>query len=100
MNNASIHIRVDSKTKKAAHKTFENLGLDTSTAIKMFLRKAVATNSIPFNVRTENGFTVAQEEKIIEGVKHAMKHGKRYASAEEAHRDILGNTYDDLINRG
>ena len=90
MNNTTLNIRIDSKTKEAAHKTFETLGLDISTAVKMFLRKAVDTNSIPFEVRTENGFTTAQETEILKDTQVTLKEGKRYVSAQEAHKDILG----------
>lgn len=92
MNNTTINIRIDSKTKDAAHKTFETLGLDISTAVKMFLRKAVDTNSIPFEVRTENGFTAAQEMEIRKGTQETIKTGKKYSSSENAHKDILGET--------
>ena len=99
MNNTTINVRIDSDTKEAANKTFEALGLDISTAVKMFLRKAVDTKSIPFEVRTENGFTLEQERAIVKSVDETLKSGKRYSSAEEAHRDILGDIkYDTLIH--
>lgn len=98
MNNATINIRIDAETKEAASKTFEALGLDTSTAVKMFLRRAVDTQSIPFEVRTENGFTLEQEARMMRETKWALKNGKRYSSGEEAHRDILGDSrYDELM---
>ncbi len=88
-NNTTINIRIDSKTKKAAHKTFEALGLDISTAVKMFLRRAVDTNSIPFEVRTENGFTPKQEREIIKETEYAIKHSRGFKTAEELHDHIL-----------
>lgn len=100
MNNTTINVRIDSKTKEAASKTFEALGLDISTAVKMFLRRAVDTKSIPFEVRTENGFTLEQENEIIKSTEEALKHGQRYSSIEEAHRDIFGDkSYEQLADR-
>ena len=88
------------KTKEAAHKTFETLGLDISTAVKMFLRKAVATNSIPFEVRTENGRTHAQEQSILSETATTLKNGKRYSSMEDAHKDVLGEAqFNKLIGK-
>ncbi len=52
-------------------------------------------SSRPFSyfIRTENNMTVARENKIIKKTAHALKYGKKYSSAEEAHRDVLGDDY-------
>ena len=48
----TIQIRIDSKTKNAAKKTLEGVGLDMSSAVKLFLtnvinRKGVCINPPP-----------------------------------------------------
>jgi DNA-damage-inducible protein J len=48
---ATIQIRVDDNMKSAADTLFSNLGLDTSTAIRMFLSAAIAKDGIPFTVK-------------------------------------------------
>ena len=48
---ATIQIRVDDNMKSAADTLFSNLGLDTSTAIRMFLSAALAKDGMPFAVR-------------------------------------------------
>jgi len=48
---ATIQIRVDDNIKSAADTLFSNLGLDTSTAIRMFLSAAIAKDGIPFAVK-------------------------------------------------
>ena len=73
-----INIRVDSRTKKEAQKTLQEIGLDLSSGIKLFLRNVVITKSVPLNLRTENGFTVAQEQEMIKETEWAKKHGKSY----------------------
>ena len=82
MASTTIQIRIDSKTKKEAKKLFESFGLDISSATKMFIKQSLNTKSIPFEVRTENGFTRAQEEEILKEVEWAKKHGKRFQSVE------------------
>ena len=79
-----INVRVDSATKLAAQKTLQEIGLDLSSGIKLFLRNVVITKSVPLNLRTVNGFTVAQEQEMIRETEWAKKHGKRYKTAEEA----------------
>jgi DNA-damage-inducible protein J len=59
----TIQIRIDQKTKRAAEKTFKKMGLDTSSGIKLYLHQVIKSHSIPFTIRTANGFTPAQEKK-------------------------------------
>lgn len=78
-----INIRVDRATKLAAQKTLREIGLDLSSGIKLFLRNVVITKSVPLNLRTENGFTVAQEQEMLAEARWAKKHGKRYDTVAE-----------------
>ncbi len=87
--NTTLNIRVNKKLKEDARRTFKKMGLDVSSGIKIYLNQVVNNQSIPFEVRTENGFTPEQEEKIIKEAEWARKYGKRYSSIEELHRDIL-----------
>lgn len=48
-----IQVRVDSDTKKAAASLFEALGMDLSTAIRSFLKKAIAEGGMPFDMHLD-----------------------------------------------
>jgi DNA-damage-inducible protein J len=87
--NTTLQIRIDSKTKTSAQKVFKELGLDMSAGVKVFLQQVVNTESIPFPLRTANGFTVEKERKILAETAHGTKHGKRYSTSKEMFRDIL-----------
>lgn len=89
ISNATIQLRVDKETKRKAQKAFDNMGLDFSSAIKLFLKNVIITQSIPFEIRTENGFTMAQEREMIKETEYALKYGKRYSSSEELHKDLI-----------
>lgn len=47
---SQIAVRVDDQLKKEAIALFNELGLDMSTAIKLFLKQSVLTKSIPFKI--------------------------------------------------
>lgn len=82
----AIQIRVDQKLKKQADLIFEDLGLDTPTAIRLFLKKVVTSKSIPFELkstRTDNGFTPEFEEEILR-VSSDEKSIGPFKSAKEA----------------
>ena len=47
---ATLQIRVDDNLKQNADLLFSSLGLDTSTAVRIFLNAAVESDGIPFAV--------------------------------------------------
>jgi len=53
MNTSTLQLRIEDDLKKQATVLFEGLGLDLSTAIRIFLKKSVAENGIPFEVKKE-----------------------------------------------
>ena len=48
MANTHIHVRVDDDTKKQAQQIFNEMGLDLSTAVNMFIKQVVRSRSFPF----------------------------------------------------
>ena len=70
MAKVSTNITIDAEVKKQAQELFADLGLDLSTAINIFLKKALAEQGIPFEVTRE----VPNEE-----TKAAIEEGRRIA---------------------
>jgi DNA-damage-inducible protein J len=66
-----IQIRIDEKTKKSSKKIFDELGLDMSSAIKIYLKQVIKQKGIPFMLLTKNGLTIEQENKILYSSKEA-----------------------------
>ncbi|MBT4384566.1 type II toxin-antitoxin system RelB/DinJ family antitoxin [Candidatus Peregrinibacteria bacterium] len=90
----TINIRTDEKLKKKAQKTLKEMGLDMSGAIKLFLQQVVITKTIPFPIKTANGFTyeegaklLAEKKKLVADIKSGK--AKLYSSAEELTSDLL-----------
>lgn len=48
---ATLQIRIDDTLKKQADTLFSSLGLDTSTAIRIFLNASIENAGIPFSVQ-------------------------------------------------
>ena len=53
MSKTSMSIRVDSEVKEQAQQVFNNLGMDMTTAINIFLRQAIQYQGLPFDVRLD-----------------------------------------------
>ena len=86
----TIQVRIDEKTKAKANKVFRKMGLDMSSGVKLYLARVVQDETIPFTVRTVNGYTPEQERQMIRETEYAKLHGKRYASVKELMRDVFG----------
>ncbi|MCF7844573.1 MAG: type II toxin-antitoxin system RelB/DinJ family antitoxin [Kiritimatiellales bacterium] len=93
----TIQIRTDNDLKKQAQAILKDLGLDLSSAINLYLHQIIIKEGIPFEIRTENGFTLEQEAQMIRETEEALKYGKSYDSVEEMHRDILENDDEDEV---
>ena len=87
---ATIQIRVDDGMKAAADSLFSDLGLDTSTAVRMFIAAALETNGLPFAVkRTRARKPNAELREALEDVRLERNLHGPYATAEEAVRSML-----------
>lgn len=51
MASTNINIRIDSELKEQAESLFSDLGLSMTSAITIFLKSAVNSNGIPFELR-------------------------------------------------
>jgi DNA-damage-inducible protein J len=70
---SNIQIRINEKEKREARKIFEKVGLDMSSAIKLFIRQATLRKGLPFLLTTENGLTLEEESAIIKASSEAKK---------------------------
>ena len=75
---ATIQIRVDDSMKAAADSLFASLGLDTSTAVRMFIVAALENDGIPFAVKHGTDRDALIREAIAR-----RKSGEHFYSADE-----------------
>ncbi len=88
MAKVSTNISIDADVKKQAQALFADLGMDLSTAINIYLVKALSVQGIPFEVCREvpNAETIAA---IEEGRRMAYDpNAKSYADVEEMRRSL------------
>ena len=79
---ATIQIRVDDNMKSGADTLFSNLGLDTSTAVRMFLSAALAKDGMPFAVKRRK--PNADLSEAIQDTRNRRNLHGPYKTAEEA----------------
>lgn len=52
--NTNMNIRMNREVKNQAQEIFNELGLDMTTAINLFLRKAIRVRGLPFDLLLED----------------------------------------------
>ncbi|HFI0302711.1 TPA: type II toxin-antitoxin system RelB/DinJ family antitoxin [Streptococcus suis] len=63
---STVVVRVDDKLKEEAVELFQDLGLDMSTAVKMFLIQSVKTQSIPFEIKNSSVISDDEFQRMVE----------------------------------
>lgn len=83
MATTNLNIRTDKAIKDQAEAIFNELGLNMTTAVNMFLRTAIRENGIPFDLRLDVP-NEATASAIEEGRKlMADPSAPRYSSMDE-----------------
>lgn len=82
-----INFRTKKSVKDKAVKLFNQMGLDMSSALNLFLAKVLETKSIPFRVTTVNGYTPEFEKMLLEEIK-GHKGYKTFDTVEEMMIDL------------
>ena len=100
MSTVNLNIRTDKELKEKAENIFQELGLNMTTAINMFLRTSIRENGIPFDLKID---TVNDETKLAieEGRKIADdKTIEGYVSIEELKKalEIWNTKLSSLVN--
>lgn len=76
MKTAVIQTRVDIGLKQDADDFFESIGMDTTTAIRIFLKQALIQRKIPFEIIQDNSFYSKKNMNALEHSKNQMENGQ------------------------
>ena len=71
MNSVNVTIRVDKDVKKQAEVLFNDLGLNLSSAINMFLHQAIAEQAIPFKPSKKQAMKYASRSELMKAADEA-----------------------------
>ncbi len=91
----NVQFRVEADLKTKAEGLFSDLGMDMPTAFRMFLKKSVETQSIPFRIEKESHFSKKETRELLHALKQ-IKKGEAIAGPFKNSKAIL----DYLHNEG
>lgn len=89
MANGSLTIKLDNETKKEFNDFCEEIGINMTTALNMFIKKVIREQRIPFELslskpNLETLQAIQESEDILNGVKKV----KSFNSVEELFEDL------------
>lgn len=92
MATKNISVRVDAELKRKAEELFDDLGMNLTSAIIMFLKSAVRCDGIPFEVtrtvpNTVTRAALAEDEEM----RTNPNKYKRYRSFDEAVEEVFAD---------
>ena len=65
METTNVTLRMEKGLKESADQLFNSLGLSFSSAVNLFVRKALRTQSIPFDVSTSSSSTRVSDMVLL-----------------------------------
>ncbi len=89
MAQGSLTIKLDNETKKEFNEFCEEIGINMTTAINMFIKKVIREQRIPFELslnkpNLETLQAIQESEDILNGVKKV----KSFNSVQELFEDL------------
>ena len=87
MATTNLNVRIDADLKKQSEEIFHELGLNMSTALTVFLRQAVRSRGIPFEMRLNS---IPNEETLaaIQDVNLDRNMSRQFHSVKELMEDL------------
>ena len=79
---STLQVRIDSGLREAADSVFADIGMDTNSAIRLFLRQSVIRRTFPFQVVSSDPFDHPANQRFLsravqdyaDGAKHYHEH--------------------------
>lgn len=89
---STIQVRVEDELKVKSDKLFKDLGMDTTTAIRIFLTQALAVNGFPFAIKRVrvNPYDAVSEDELLERLEKSRDSADKgiYKDAEKVSQNI------------
>ena len=93
---SQIAVRVDDELKKEATAIFNELGLDMTTAVKLFLKQSVLTTSIPFKLGLyEKEYSKEEVEQAKKDIQRLVKEKSKLVKLDFSKQEDIDKFFDE-----
>ena len=86
MSTSIVQFRIEDDLKEEACAIFEKLGIDLSTALRMFIKRAIMENGIPFPMTLQNEYDSTAVKTMSED---AAANGNSDMTLDEINAEIF-----------
>ncbi|MBP3925365.1 type II toxin-antitoxin system RelB/DinJ family antitoxin [bacterium] len=69
MSMLTINIRIDADLKNKSEMILEDMGLNMTTAFKIFLKEVIRSHSIPFQIKSDLFYSESNQKALAESIK-------------------------------
>ena len=69
MSMSTINIRIDEDLKNKSEMILEDMGLNMTTAFKIFLKEVIRSHSIPFQIKSDLFYSESNQKALAESIK-------------------------------
>lgn len=69
MSMSTINIRIDEDLKNKSEIILEDMGLNITTAFKIFLKEVIRSNAIPFRIQADPFYSKSNLEALDKSIK-------------------------------
>jgi DNA-damage-inducible protein J len=76
MSTATLQVRLDNQLKMDADRFFSDAGLDTTTAVRLFLKQVLIRQAIPFEIIADNPFHAPANQTTLKESIRQLESGK------------------------
>ena len=84
---ATINIRIEDGLKTKAEGVLDEMGMSMTTALTIFLKAVVRTQSIPFSIEVPNKETLKAFDEV-EQISSGKVKAKKYSSVADLKKDL------------
>ena len=89
MATSIVQFRIDDDLKTEATAIYEKLGIDLSTALRMFLKRSVMENGIPFSMTLDKSYNPVFAMKAVKELNsQAAENGVSELSLDDINAEI------------
>lgn len=86
---SAINVNVPTDVKEEATNLFNSLGLNMSTAINIFLKRAIYERGIPFEIKQQPSKELTEALKELDYMENHPEEYKVYHDVDKMFEDIL-----------
>ena len=85
-----VQVRIDDELKNQATAVYDALGIDLSTAVRMFLKRSVMVNGVPFNMTLpKSDYKAVRAARALQELSNvAMENGTSEMTLDEINAEI------------